>query len=76
MINDDVNLVRVCHVAIATDELWECDQSNELLARIYDGKTTHAYLRVYAQTPEGEWDVEDQERIELRKQFVEKTGTC
>ena len=58
-----------------TDELWKRGYTNEQLAKIYGGNKMRVYQRVWEGAPEGNWDKEYQERVKLRKAFMEKFGT-
>jgi membrane dipeptidase len=55
-----------------TDELWQRGYSNEDLAKIYGGNKMRVFQRVWEGVPEGQWETEYQERVELRKQFLER----
>ena len=71
--DDSAPLSRI--LAAVTDELWKRGYSNEDLAKIYGGNKMRVYQRVWEGAPEGQWDEEYQERVKLRKQFMEQYGT-
>ena len=58
-------------LAAVTDELY----SNEDLAKIYGGNKMRVYQQVWEGAPEGKWDKEYEERVKLRKEYMEKYGT-
>jgi len=58
-----------------TDELWKRGYTNEQLTKIYSGNKMRVYQRVWEGAPEGKWDKEYQERVKMRKEFMEKFGT-
>ena len=58
-----------------TDELWKRGYTDEQLAKIYGGNKMRVYQRVWEGAPEGKWDKDYQERVKLRKEYMEKFGT-
>jgi membrane dipeptidase len=71
--DDSAPLARI--LAAVTDELWKRGYTNEQLAKIYGGNKMRVYQQVWEGAPAGMWDKEYQERIKLRKEFMEKYGT-
>ena len=71
--DDSGPLARI--LAAVTDELWKRGYSNEDLAKIYGGNKMRVYQQVWEGVPEGQWDKEYEERVKLRKEFMEKYGT-
>ena len=67
---DSAPLARI--LPAITDELWKRGYSNEDLAKIYGGNKMRVYQRVWEGVPAGQWEAEYQERVELRKQFLER----
>jgi membrane dipeptidase len=59
-------------LAAVTDELWKRGYSNEDLAKIYGGNKMRVYQQVWEGVPEGKWSDEYKERVELRKQLLER----
>ncbi len=55
-----------------TDELWKRGYTDEDLAKIYGGNKMRVFKRVWEGMPEGQWEAEYQERVELRKQFLDR----
>ena len=71
--DDSAPLARI--LAAVTDELWKRGYSNEDLAKIYGGNKMRVYQQVLEKAPKGKWDKEYEERVRLRKEFMEKYGT-
>ncbi len=62
-------------LAAITDDLWARGYSDEDLAKIYGGNKMRVYPRVWEGAPEGKWDKEYEERVRLRREFMERYGT-
>lgn len=71
--DDSAPLSRI--LAATTDELWARGYSNEDLAKIYVGNNMRVYQQVWESAPKGKWDKEYEERVKLRKEFMELFGT-
>lgn len=71
--DDSAPLARI--LAAVTDDLWKRGYSNADLAKIYGGNKMRVYQQVWEGAPKGQWDKEYAERVELRKEFLEKYGT-
>ena len=65
----------VFNVIQGEGETGEILTKNEDLAKIYGGNKMRVYQQVWEGAPEGQWDKEYQERVRLRKEFMEKYGT-
>ena len=58
-----------------TDELWTRGYTNEQLVKVYGANKMRVYQQVWEGAAAGQWDREYQERVKLRKEFMEKYGT-
>ena len=58
-----------------TDELWKRGYTNEQLVKIYGANKMRVYQQVWEGAAAGQWDEEYQERVKLRKEFMEKFNT-
>ncbi|MEP5566457.1 MAG: membrane dipeptidase [Halioglobus sp.] len=68
--DDSAPLARI--LPAVTDELWKRGYSNEDLAKIYGGNKMRVYQQVWEGVPEGQWDEQYLERVNLRKELLEK----
>lgn len=71
--DDSAPLSRI--LAAVTDDLWDRGYSSEDLAKIYGGNKMRVYQQVWEGAAEGQWDQEYNERVKLRREFMEKYGT-
>jgi membrane dipeptidase len=71
--DDSAPLSRI--LAAVTDDLWKRGYSNEDLAKIYGGNKMRVYQQVWEGAEEGQWDKDYQQRVNLRKQYLEQYGT-
>lgn len=71
--DDSAPLARI--LAAVTGELWKRGYSNEDLAKIYGGNKMRVYQQVREGAEKGQWDAEYQQRVKLRKEYMEKFGT-
>ncbi|MBY6094682.1 dipeptidase [Priestia flexa] len=58
-----------------TDELWKRGYTDAQLAKIYGGNKMRVYQQIWEGAEKGQWDKEYEERIQLRKAFMERYGT-
>ena len=58
-----------------TDELWKRGYTNAQLAKVYGGNKMRVYQQIWEGASEGQWDSEYEERVKLRKEYMERFGT-
>jgi len=58
-----------------TDELWKRGYTNKQLAKIYAGNKMRVYQQLWEKAPKGKWEKEYKERVQLRKEYMEKFGS-
>ena len=68
--DDSAPLARI--LPAITDELWKRGYTNDDLAKIYGGNKMRVYQQVWEGVPEGEWDKQYRERVEIRRELLEK----
>ncbi|ADN75336.1 peptidase M19 renal dipeptidase [Ferrimonas balearica DSM 9799] len=71
--DDSAMLARI--LPAITDELWKRGYTDAQLTKIYGGNKMRVYQQIWEGAEKGQWDKEYEERIQLRKAFMERYGT-